>query len=159
MRERVHIGPERRSKHAQSPPMDGHSEYMKGGGRVIKKSMTHASPHAPPPRLSPHHGLAAETLTDSPDATLADTKRADKVVKWAVKFEESGELHRYTTKQIQEKFCVQQVWVGLQVYNKARGVGHVLTKFDDEAADRTQGDTAAPSHQNELPAEEVPARL
>ena len=95
----------------------------------------------------------------SPTTHLDHTIRAwqqrimmkDKFVQWAVKFENgelhrhsgwvlslrkdngpTGELHRYDSRQLRDKFGVEQVSVGQELLHKVRGRGIVMTEFVGE---------------------------
>ena len=64
---------------------------------------------------------------------FADKVETHTVTKWAIKFKDSGEMHRYTIDQIREKFGVEEVWPDMEVNHKKRGAATVLTKFDEKA--------------------------
>ena len=51
--------------------------------------------------------------------------------KWAVKFD-SGEMHRYTIEQIQEKFGVDEVQVGMELNHKTRGRATIMVSFTEQ---------------------------
>ena len=55
------------------------------------------------------------------------------IVKWAVTFEATGEMHRYTIQQMREKFGVEQVRPGMEVCHNRRGKATVMTAVNDTA--------------------------
>lgn len=51
--------------------------------------------------------------------------------KWAVQFD-NGELHRYSAKQLLDKFGVDEVRVGMKIDHKTRGRATVMMSFADD---------------------------
>ena len=50
---------------------------------------------------------------------------------WAIKFD-SGEMHRYTTEQIQDKFGVDEVQAGMELNHKTRGHAMIVSGFIEQ---------------------------
>ena len=63
------------------------------------------------------------------------------MVKWALKFEATGEMHQYTLEQMREKFGVEQVRPGMEVCHNTQGRATVVTAFHDKAGHRTTQDS------------------
>ena len=60
-----------------------------------------------------------------------DEKEVQPRLKWAIKFD-SGEMHRYTTAQIQDKFGVDEVQAGMELNHKTRGHAIVVMSFAEQ---------------------------
>ena len=61
----------------------------------------------------------------------ANDGEAQPRLKWAIKFD-SGEMHRYTTAQIQDKFGVDEVQAGMELNHKTRGHAMVVMSFAEQ---------------------------
>ena len=80
---------------------------------------------------------ALEHSTEDRDAKMRLEKAHDEEVrprlKWAIKFD-SGEMHRYTTEQIVDKFGVGEVQAGMELNHKTRGRAIVVMSFAEHRA-------------------------
>ena len=86
-------------------------------------------------------------LTERLDRMRSSAKpMAEDVVKWTVKFEATGEIHRYTIDQIQEKFGLEKVWPGVTINHKIRGLGTVLRALDSTESAHIEGKTQQVTH-------------
>ena len=63
----------------------------------------------------------------------ASTGEVRSRLKLAIKFD-SGEMHRYTTEQIMDKFGVDQVQAGMELNHKTRGRAAVVMSFAEHRA-------------------------
>ena len=87
-----------------------------------------------------HRNAHAATMWSLQDWALSGSAEGGRV-KWAVKFEATGELHRYTVEQMREKFGVEQARPGMEVCHNTRGKATIMTAFNDTSGHRTSQDS------------------
>ena len=87
-----------------------------------------------------HRNAHAATMWSLQDWALSGSAEGGRV-KWAVKFEATGELHRYTVEQMREKFGVEQARPGMEVCHNTRGKATIMTAFNDTSGHRASQDS------------------